>query len=55
MRSLYIQRGKIELSVVSEQGQEGIVAILGAGDFFGEGCLAAQPLYMGRAVSASSF
>src|SRR6516162_1169298 len=40
----YIQSGKVELSVVSQQGKEGIIAILSAGDFFGEGCLACQPL-----------
>jgi CRP/FNR family transcriptional regulator, cyclic AMP receptor protein len=40
----YIQQGKIKITVVSEQGKE--VAILGTGDFFGEGCLTAQPLRM---------
>jgi CRP/FNR family cyclic AMP-dependent transcriptional regulator len=39
----YIQRGKIKLTVVSDQGKEAVVAILGAGDFCGEGCLAGQP------------
>ncbi len=36
----YIQQGEVRLTVVSQQGKEGIVAILGPGDFFGEGCLA---------------
>ena len=40
----YIQKGKIELKVLSKQGKEAILAILGIGDFFGEGCLAGQPL-----------
>jgi CRP/FNR family cyclic AMP-dependent transcriptional regulator len=38
----YIQRGKVKLTVVSEQGKEAVVAMLGANDFFGEGCLAGQ-------------
>jgi CRP/FNR family transcriptional regulator, cyclic AMP receptor protein len=40
----YIQKGKAKLTVVSEQGKEAIVAIISANDFFGEGCLAGQPL-----------
>jgi CRP-like cAMP-binding protein len=39
----YIQRGKAKVTVVSEQGKEAVVAILGTNDFFGEGCLAGQP------------
>ncbi len=42
----YIQQGKIKITVVSEQGKEAVVAILGTGDFFGEGCLTAQSLRM---------
>jgi CRP-like cAMP-binding protein len=38
----YIQRGKVKVTVVSEQGKEAVVAILGANEFFGEGCLAGQ-------------
>jgi CRP/FNR family transcriptional regulator, cyclic AMP receptor protein len=38
----YIQQGKVKLTVVSPQGKEAVVAILGTGDFFGEGCLAGQ-------------
>ena len=38
----YIQKGKAKLTVVSEQGKEAVIAILGADDFFGEGCLAGQ-------------
>ena len=40
----YIQRGKVKVTVVSEQGKEAVVAILGTNDFFGEGCLAGQTL-----------
>jgi CRP/FNR family cyclic AMP-dependent transcriptional regulator len=40
----YIQSGKVKLTVVSEQGKEAVVAMLGTNDFFGEGCLAGQAL-----------
>jgi CRP/FNR family cyclic AMP-dependent transcriptional regulator len=49
----YIQKGKIKLTVVSKQGKEAVVAILGAGDFFGEGCLAGQPFRMASAATMS--
>jgi CRP/FNR family cyclic AMP-dependent transcriptional regulator len=39
----YIQRGKVKIMVTSEEGKEAVVAILGTGEFFGEGCLIAQP------------
>ena len=38
----YIERGEVKITVVSEQGKEAVIAILGANDFFGEGCLAGQ-------------
>ena len=38
----YIQSGKVKVTVVSEQGKEAVVAMLGTNDFFGEGCLAGQ-------------
>jgi CRP/FNR family cyclic AMP-dependent transcriptional regulator len=47
----YVARGKIKIFVVSEQGREGVVALLGEGDFFGEGCLIAQPLRLAAATS----
>jgi CRP/FNR family transcriptional regulator, cyclic AMP receptor protein len=47
----YIQSGKVKLTVVSEHGKEGVIALLGAGDFFGEGCLAGQRLHMASAVA----
>ena len=40
----YVQSGKVKATVVSEQGKEAVVAVLGIDDFFGEGCLAGQPL-----------
>lgn len=39
----YVQKGKVKVTVVSAQGKEAVVAILGPDNFFGEGCLAAQP------------
>jgi CRP/FNR family cyclic AMP-dependent transcriptional regulator len=48
---LYIQTGGIKLSVISKTGKEAVVAMLGPGDFFGEGCLAGQPLRMGSATA----
>jgi len=45
----YIQAGKVKLTVVSTRGKEAVVAILERGNFFGEGCLAGQPLRMATA------
>jgi len=45
----YIQSGKIKIVVASKQGKEAVVAIMGPGDFFGEGCLIGQPLRMATA------
>jgi len=50
---LYIQKGKIKILVTSEQGKEAVVAILDAGDFFGEGCLIGQPLRLASAVAVT--
>jgi CRP-like cAMP-binding protein len=50
---LYIQSGTVKLSVVSKAGREAVVAMLGVGDFFGEGCLAGQPIRMGTATAAT--
>jgi CRP/FNR family transcriptional regulator, cyclic AMP receptor protein len=47
----YILRGKIKIVVTSKQGREAVVAVLGEGDFFGEGCLIAQPLRLATARS----
>jgi CRP-like cAMP-binding protein len=47
----YLRRGKVKLAVTSDHGKEAIVAILGGGEFFGEGCLAGQPLRMATATA----
>jgi CRP/FNR family transcriptional regulator, cyclic AMP receptor protein len=47
----YIQTGKVKVTVVSAQGKEAVVAILGPGDFFGEGCLAGQSLRLATAIA----
>ena len=47
----FIQNGKVQLSVVSENGKEATLGILGTGDFFGEGGLAGQALQMSSAVA----
>jgi len=49
----YLRRGQVKLTVTSQQGKEAIVAILGAGEFFGEGCLAGQPLRVSTAVAVT--
>jgi CRP/FNR family cyclic AMP-dependent transcriptional regulator len=51
---LYIQTGGVRLSVVNESGKEAVVAILGPGDFFGEGCLAGQPIRIGTATAITA-
>ena len=48
---MYIQRGSIKLSVLSHAGKEAVVAVLGPGDFFGEGALADQPVRIGTATA----
>src|ERR1700681_2323522 len=48
---LYIRKGGIKLSVVNDVGKEAVVAMLGPGDFFGEGVLAGQPARMGTAIA----
>jgi CRP-like cAMP-binding protein len=50
---LYIQTGGIKLSVLSKTGREAVVAMLGPGDFFGEGCLAGQRVRMGSATAVA--
>ena len=50
----YIQNGSVKLSVLSRIGKEAVVAVLGPGDFFGEGCLAAQPRRIATASAMSA-
>ena len=47
----YIQKGKVKITVVSEQGKEAVVAILGPDEFCGEGCLTGQPLRLATATA----
>ena len=48
---LYIQKGGVRLSVMNQAGKEAVVAVLGPGDFLGEGCLAGQPIRIGTATA----
>ena len=50
----YIQKGKIKLTVISSNGKEATIGILGEGDFFGEGCLAGQKQRMGSATAITN-
>jgi CRP/FNR family cyclic AMP-dependent transcriptional regulator len=47
----YIQKGRVRLSVVSKKGKEATIGVLNEGNFFGEGCLAGQPLRMCSATA----
>jgi CRP-like cAMP-binding protein len=49
----YIHKGKVKLTVVSNAGKEAVIAILGAGDFLGEGCLAGRPMHLATATTMS--
>src|ERR1700687_352926 len=48
---MYIQEGGVKITAVSASGKEAIIAILGPGEFFGEGCLAGQSVRMGHATA----
>jgi CRP-like cAMP-binding protein len=50
---LYIQSGGVKLSVLSNAGREAVVAMLGPGEFFGEGCLAGQSVRVGSATATT--
>ena len=47
----YIRKGKVKVAVVSNAGKEAVIAVLGDGDFVGEGCLAGQPLRVATATT----
>ncbi len=49
---LYIQKGGVQLSVISKAGRQAVVAMLAPGEFFGEGCLAGQAVRMGSATAS---
>ena len=51
MRSSISQNGKVKVTVVSEQGKEAVVAVLGPDEFCGEGCLTGQPLRLATATA----
>src|SRR5580700_3955900 len=48
---LYIQKGQVKVTVISEHGKEAIVAVLGPDEFCGEGCLTGQPRRMATAIA----
>lgn len=48
---MYIQKGRVKLSVIHESGKEAVVAVLGPDDFLGEGCLTGQPIRMSTATA----
>ncbi len=50
---MYLQKGGVKLSVLSRKGKEAVVAMLGPGEFFGEGSLAGQPLRLGNATTTT--
>jgi len=47
----YVQKGRVKLTVLSKHGKEAVIGILATGDFFGEGCLAGQPVRMSTATA----
>jgi CRP/FNR family cyclic AMP-dependent transcriptional regulator len=51
---MYIQKGGVKLSIVNEVGKEAVVAMLGPGDFFGEGCLVGQTACIGTATAMTA-
>ncbi len=51
---LYIQQGRVKLSVLSKTGKEAVVGVLGAGEFFGEGALAGQPVRLATAAAMTA-
>jgi CRP/FNR family cyclic AMP-dependent transcriptional regulator len=50
----YIQKGKIKLTVISEHDQEAVVGVLGAGQFFGEGCMNGHPMRIATTTAMES-
>ena len=50
----YLVSGGVQLTIVSDQGKEGVIALLGPGDFFGEGCLSGQPRRLASAVAMTA-
>ena len=50
----YVEFGKVQITVVSDQGKEGVIALFAPGDFFGEGCLTAQPVRLASAMATAA-
>ena len=50
----YLHQGKVKLAVTSQQGKEAIVTVLGSNEFFGEGCLAGQPVRISTAMAVTN-
>jgi CRP/FNR family cyclic AMP-dependent transcriptional regulator len=50
---MYVQTGTVKLSVLSRTGKEAVIAMLGSGDFVGEGCLAGQPVRIATATAVT--
>ncbi len=50
----YIESGKIQVTAASPQGKNGVVALFGPGDFFGEGCLTSEPRRLASAVATAA-
>ena len=53
-RVLYLQKGEVKISVLSKAGRQAVIAMLGPGDFFGEGGLAGQPVRVSTATAGTS-
>ena len=51
---MYVQKGSVKISVLSRTGKEAVVAMLGPGDFFGEGALTGQPVRLGTATATAT-
>jgi CRP/FNR family transcriptional regulator, cyclic AMP receptor protein len=51
---MYVQKGRVKLSVISRGGKEAVVGVLGRGDFLGEGCLAGQAVRMGSVTAMTA-
>ena len=51
---IHIEKGSVRLTVVSHAGKDAVIALLNGGDFFGEGCLAGQPVRMATATAMSA-
>jgi CRP/FNR family cyclic AMP-dependent transcriptional regulator len=49
----FVERGKVKLTVLSRQGKQAVIALIGPGNFFGEGCLAGQPFRMATATATT--